>query len=75
MNYLRNEKLLENFGARIKALRQERGLSLLALANECDMELSQVHRIEQGKINTTLSTLQALAKGLNIPMSELVEKL
>ena len=42
------------------------------LAIEADMEISQVHRIEKGKINPTLTTLNALAKGLGITLVELV---
>jgi transcriptional regulator with XRE-family HTH domain len=42
------------------------------LAFEADIELSQVHRVEKGKINPTLTTLMALAKGLGIPLSELL---
>ena len=37
-----------------------------------EMELSQVHRIEKGKINPTLTTLNALARGLKISLAELV---
>ena len=43
------------------------------LANKADIEISQVHRIESGNINTTLSTLSALAKALSIPLKSLVD--
>jgi transcriptional regulator with XRE-family HTH domain len=75
MNYLRNQKLLRAFGAKLKELRQAKGLTLESLAYECEMELSQIHRIEQGKINPTLSTLDALAKGFNITIAELLKGL
>jgi transcriptional regulator with XRE-family HTH domain len=73
MNNLRNQKLINKFGSRLKELRIAKGFTLEALANECDMELSQVHRIEQGKINPTLSTLEALAKGFGVTIAELLK--
>jgi len=73
MNNLRNEKLLKAFGAHVKQLRLKKGLTLEALAFACEMELSQVHRIETGKINATLSTLSALSTGLDITMAELLK--
>ncbi len=72
MNKLRDKKVLEQFGQKLKDLRLEKGLTLEQLAFEADIELSQVHRVEKGKINPTLTTLIALAKGLNISISELL---
>ena len=72
MNNLRNQKTLEQFGDKLKTLRISKGLTLEQLAFEADIELSQVHRVEKGKINPTLTTLMALAKGLGIPLSELL---
>lgn len=72
MNNLRNKKTLELFGERLKGLRISMGLTLEQLAFEADIEISQVHRVEKGKINPTLTTLVVLAKGLGITLSELV---
>jgi transcriptional regulator with XRE-family HTH domain len=41
-------------------------------SSKTDIELIQVHRVEKGKINPTLTTLIALAKGLGITLAELV---
>lgn len=71
VNNLRNDKLLKKFGTHLREIRKNKGLSLEALAYEADIELSQVYRIEKGLINPTLSTLNALAKGLGIRISEL----
>ena len=72
MNNLRNQETLEHFGNKLKALRTSKGFTLEQLAFEADIELSQVHRVEKGKINPTLTTLMALARGLNITLAELV---
>jgi transcriptional regulator with XRE-family HTH domain len=73
VNKLRDKKLLVLFGLHIRQLRKNQKLSLEELANEADMEISQVFRIEKGLINPTLSTLNSLAKALNLSLKELVD--
>jgi transcriptional regulator with XRE-family HTH domain len=73
VNYKRDEKLLIAFGQNIRRLRIERGLTMEALANEADMEIRQLGRIEGGQVNTTISTVQALAKALDIEMAALFQ--
>ena len=46
-------------------------ISQQKLANEIGIEFSQVGRIERGVINTSISTVYALAKGLGISPHEL----
>lgn len=72
MNNLRDKEILIDFGNKLNLLRTTKGLTLQELAFEADIELSQVHRVEKGKINPTLTTLNALAKGLGITLAELV---
>jgi transcriptional regulator with XRE-family HTH domain len=72
MNNLRDKSTLEHFGAKLKELRLKKGLTLEQLAFEADIELSQVHRVEKGKVNPTLTTLIAIAKGLGVKLSELL---
>ena len=71
MNNLRDKSTLESFGAKLKQLRLKKGLTLEQLAFEADIELSQVHRVEKGKVNPTLTTLIAIAKGLGVKLSEI----
>lgn len=73
MAYLKNQKLLDDLGAHVKKLRQEKGMTLEDLANESEIELSQVHRIEKGQTNLYLSTLDAIAKGLGTTLGELLK--
>jgi len=42
------------------------------LANEADIPISQIGRIERGEINATLSTLNALADALKVPLHEMM---
>lgn len=41
------------------------------LANQADIELSQIYRIETGKINPKLSTVFMIAKAFEIKPEEL----
>ena len=41
------------------------------LANEIDIEISQISRIERGVINTSISNANLIAKALQFPVSEL----
>ena len=72
MNNLRNKELLMQFGDRLKAKRLEKGLTQEELCFKAEVELSQIYRIEKGKINPTLTTLSAIASGLQITIAELL---
>lgn len=75
MNYLRDDEFLLRLGARIRELREKRGMSMEDLGAECGIERNTIYRIEKGKVNTTASTLKTLATGLNISLSELLKRL
>jgi len=47
-------------------------MTLQQVATAAAVEISQVYRIEKGKINTTLSTLIVLSNALDVSVSELV---
>ena len=71
-NQIRNQDLLVRFGKHLKVLRESKHLSQQQLANLCDIEHSQISRIELGKINTTLSTLFLIASKLEVDITVLV---
>lgn len=73
MTKIRNQKAITTFGKRIKALRKEKGLSQYQLAFEADVDRSQVISIENGKINTTISTIYALADALGVKPKDLFD--
>ena len=73
MTHNRNDKLLRLFGHRLKEIRLKKGFSQETLAFEADVPISQIGRIERGEVNTTLSTLNLLAKALKVSMKELVD--
>ncbi|MCB0476446.1 MAG: helix-turn-helix transcriptional regulator [Flavobacteriaceae bacterium] len=68
---VKDKKFIKSFGINLKRLRKEANLSQENLANDADVPLSQIGRIERGEINTTISTVNALAKALKVEPSEL----
>ena len=60
------EKALAKLAAHLKKLREAQGISIRELAVRSDLEYSQVQRIEKGKVNIALTTILALAEGLDI---------
>ncbi|MBN8669282.1 MAG: helix-turn-helix transcriptional regulator [Chitinophagales bacterium] len=67
------EEALKLIGERIRTIRKEKKLSQEELANLCDIELSQINRIELGKINTSISHLLLIAKTLEVPPEDLIK--
>ncbi len=68
-----NQSLQKQFGENLKKTRTAKGLSLRALAANCDLDDSNISKIEQGKFDIQLSTLFELAKGLGVEPKELVD--
>lgn len=73
MNTSRNKEYIIAFGDQIRKLRKEKGISMEKLAEQADIEYSQIAKIEKGKINTTISTVFTLANALNLPVEDLFE--
>jgi transcriptional regulator with XRE-family HTH domain len=73
MNNTRDDKRMTAFGAHLRKLRKAKKWTMKDLAFEADVELSQIHRIEKGKINPTLTTILLLADALKVPAAGLFE--
>lgn len=65
--------ILKDFGAKLRKIRTDKKLSMQALANLAEVELSQIYRIEKGKINPKLTTIIILCKALEISPSLIIE--
>lgn len=66
----KEKQYLQLFGRRVKQLRTERSLTLRQLSNRSGLDRSQISMIENGKLNVTMSTLIAIAKGLEVSLKE-----
>ena len=60
-------------GARLRALREARGLSQERLAARAEVSTATVRRTELGHYEPTLSSLRAIARALGVSLSELIE--
>jgi transcriptional regulator with XRE-family HTH domain len=72
LNKIRNTDQLIKFGNHLKNIRTSKKMTLEQVAAAAGVSISQVYRIEKGKINTTLSTLVALSTALEISTGELL---
>ncbi len=70
---VKNKPLVKAVGKRIRELREAKRYSQEDLANEADIPLSQVGRIERGEINPTISSLFAISEALQTELKNLVD--
>ena len=66
------EKLLTIIGNNVKNARLKMGLRQVNLADSCNMEKASISRIESGKTNITLATLNTIASNLNMEAIDLL---
>lgn len=64
---------LKRLGRKIRRLREERGLTLTQLANQCRMKVPQLEHIETGDINLQVSRIIRIAKHLEVTIAELFD--
>jgi len=58
-------------GKRIHEIRIEKNISQQDLAAKCNFEKSNMSRLEAGRANATLSTLEIVSKALEVDVIEL----
>jgi transcriptional regulator with XRE-family HTH domain len=68
----KNQALLDQFGAMVKALREERGLTQQELAERSGMTEKHVGEIERGASEASVTAIAALAKGLHVTVNDLL---
>lgn len=69
-----NTSLRNRFGARVRELRKATtGLSQEAFADKCGFVRSYMGKIETGKANPSLDSIQTIADALGVPVKTLFE--
>jgi transcriptional regulator with XRE-family HTH domain len=63
----------KQMAAKLKALREGRGLTQEQLAKKSGVSRTYLARLETGRQDPTLSTLEKLAKALGVKVGRLVE--
>jgi transcriptional regulator with XRE-family HTH domain len=66
------QDVLAGVGARLRALRRARGVTLAELATETGLTASTLSRLENGKLRPTLEQLLPLARAHGVPLDDLV---
>jgi transcriptional regulator with XRE-family HTH domain len=68
-----SEEILIKFGARIKQLRQEKGLTQEQFAQKCGLHKNYIGMIERGERNPSLINIEVIAKGLELTIAKLMK--
>ena len=68
--YYKDENLLAEIGKKIRICRITKGFSIEYLANESEVDYSQLSRMELGKVNFITSILFKIAKNLSINVKD-----
>jgi transcriptional regulator with XRE-family HTH domain len=63
----------KRIGMRLKALREAKGLSQAAMATKAKIAREYVNRLEAGRHDPTIGTLQRLAKALGVRVTKLLD--
>ncbi len=70
--HYRDEKAIKAFGKKVRELRIKMGLTIEEFANQADIHVTQLSRIERGETNPTISYIMLLAKQLQVLPQELI---
>jgi transcriptional regulator with XRE-family HTH domain len=67
----RDTGVMNEFGKHLRTMRRNKNLTQEDLAVKAGVSISQVARIESGKLNTTISTIVSLARALDVEPGDL----
>ena len=65
-------ELSDGFAWAVQRRRQAKGFSRAALAAQAGLHQTYIGLLERGKRSPNLDTAQAIAKGLGVPLSQLI---
>lgn len=71
----KDKAILQKFGANIKAIRLQKGFTLLDLEAKGSIDNSTLSKIERGEKNITVTTLVKIAETLEVPPKDLFDYL
>jgi transcriptional regulator with XRE-family HTH domain len=68
------QKINRDFEARMRAVRQEKGLSQEALAFACELDRTYIGGVERGERNVSLINIHKIARALSVYPDELLKR-
>ncbi|WP_158798021.1 helix-turn-helix domain-containing protein [Pedobacter sp. L105] len=71
---MEKETLLKDLGARIREIRNKKGISQKQLAYSIGKDQQSVQRLEAGNINPTYYYLYEIADGLEVDLEVLIKR-
>lgn len=67
------EDIIKLIAQNIKKIRVSKGLSVQEVAYRCDIERSNLSRLEAGKTNMTIKTICLICSALNVEITEVIK--
>jgi DNA-binding XRE family transcriptional regulator len=64
---------IKSFGFKVRKARMEKHLSQEMLANDANIPINQIGRIERAEINTSLATIHKIARALEVDVKTLFD--
>lgn len=68
------EQKISEIASRIRELRKSRNMTIQELAYRCEMERSNMSRIEAGKTNLTIKTLCKICIALGVELNDILSQ-
>jgi transcriptional regulator with XRE-family HTH domain len=69
---IKYEEEIGKIAKNIKSIRKSKSLTVQELAYRCEIERSNLSRLEAGKTNMTIKTLCIICNALNVKLSEII---
>lgn len=67
------EETIKLIAQNIKKIRISKGLSVQEVAYRCDMERSNLSRLEAGRTNMTIKTICLICTALNVEITDVIK--
>ena len=71
---VKKKTLSQRFGACVRDLREEAGLSQVEFSERCGFYQTYLSRIENGRANPTLNAMEVIANAFELTVFDLFEK-
>ena len=69
----KDDDVVKRFGDAVRAYRKQKGLTMVELAAECEVDYTTISNIERGLVNTTITMAARIAKVLDIKVTLLLD--